>query len=227
MFGDDGKWGHNATERPDYLAIQVLLLSYLLAFVLKYYFMLPLQEWLIISIIVFYLCFQLGLHTCVHAYNNDLITYNKTTLDRHIADLTTLMVNVRRAVDRHSQRTGLPPTQVIIVTAGRCCYSGEIDKCTWRFNRIAAIEAHKQGFAVFEREEIERRLLFKSEGYENFKPLAPKLHLEMPGPSIVATSMLGLISCLVKNQTLAMPGIDQFKVFTEPPNSDRRKVARH
>ena len=134
------------------------------------------------------------------------------------------MVNVRRAVDQHSKRTGLPPTQVIIVNAGRCCYAGEINMCTWRFNRIAAIEAHKQGFAVLEREEIERRLLFKSEGFENYRPLQPKLHLEMPAPAIVATSMLGLISCLVKNETFLMPGVDQFKVFTEPPNSQRGKV---
>ena len=40
-----------------------------------------------------------------------------------------------------------------------------MDHCTWRFNRRMAIEAHKFGFAVFEREEVERRLLFKSDAH--------------------------------------------------------------
>ena len=73
--------------------------------------------------------------------------------------------------------------------------------CIWRFNRMVAQEAHKQGFVVFEREEIERRLLFKSEHYDPTKVLKFALHLENPAPNIIATSLLTLISCLRKNES--------------------------
>ena len=37
----------------------------------------------------------------------------------------------------------------------------DYDLCSWRFNRAVAKEAHRHGFNVLEREEIERRYLFK------------------------------------------------------------------
>ena len=75
----------------------------------------------------------------------------------------------------------------------------KIDRCSWIFNRVLAYEAHKAGFVVFEREEIERRLLFKSEHYGDYRTMHPKLHLESPAANIVATSLLTLITCLTKN----------------------------
>ena len=75
------------------------------------------------------------------------------------------------------------------------------DECIWRFNRILTHEAHKQGFAVLEREEIERRLLFKAEHYIPTRNMKPNLHLETPAPNIIATALLTLISCLKKNES--------------------------
>ena len=59
----------------------------------------------------------------------------------------------------------------------------------------------KQGFAVLEREEIERRLLFKGEHYIPTRNMKPNLHLESPAPNIIATALLTLISCLKKNES--------------------------
>ena len=76
-----------------------------------------------------------------------------------------------------------------------------VNECSWRFNRILTHEAHKQGFAVLEREEIERRLLFKAEHYIPTRNMKPNLHLETPAPNIIATALLTLISCLKKNES--------------------------
>ena len=76
-----------------------------------------------------------------------------------------------------------------------------MNECQWRYNRILAHEAHKHGFVVLEREEIERRLLYKSEHYIPVRTMKPILHLENPSANIIATSLLVLISCLRKNET--------------------------
>ncbi len=61
--------------------------------------------------------------------------------------------------------------------------------------RLVTDEAHKQGFPVLERAEIERRLMFKSLGHP--KPaLAHEVHLAMPGPAISSTALLHMITCL-------------------------------
>ena len=61
-------------------------------------------------------------------------------------------------------------TTVVIQTAGRIGNSDPHgDACSWRFNRILAYEAHRRGFAVLEREELERRLQYKSEYHPDFK----------------------------------------------------------
>ena len=61
-------------------------------------------------------------------------------------------------------------TTVVIQTAGRIGNSDpHADACSWRFNRILAYEAHRRGFVVLEREELERRLQYKSEYHPDFK----------------------------------------------------------
>ena len=110
-------------------------------------------------------------------------------------------------------------------------HSLKMSECTWRFARILTHEAHKAGeqgrhrhhhvstspvahilvpialtppaagFPVLEREEIERRLLYRSEHYMPVRSMKPVLHLENPASNIVATSLLVLISCLRKNET--------------------------
>ncbi len=67
------------------------------------------------------------------------------------------------------------------------------NRCQWRLNRIAAHHAHLNGFPVFEREEIEHRLLFKSEFSPYHKPVNPHIHLDIPGPQIVSTALLAMV----------------------------------
>ena len=140
------------------------------------------------------LTFQFGLHTCFPGIHNDSMVH------KHLEEIPLYMAAVRKAVDR---RRGVGHhTTVIMVTSGRLGGPDhESDLCIRRFNRVAARAAHDQGFAVLEREEIERRLMFKSEYYDKVASMKLKLHLDNPAPQIVATSLLGLISCLAQNRT--------------------------
>jgi len=147
------------------------------------------------------LTFEVGLHTCFHAHLGDGKPLNQTLIEKHEKDLPKLMTGIREAIERPNARG--TKTQVILVTGGRIGNPDHaLDQCSWRFNRVAAREAHAQGFSVFEREEIERRLLFKSEHYVAHRTMKPQLHLENPAPQIIATALLGLISCLRKNETV-------------------------
>jgi hypothetical protein len=141
------------------------------------------------------LTFEVGLHTCVHGYDN------ATTVKRHEDEVPLLMTAVHGAIQRHKTIYG-KQTMVIVSTGGRGEYGNvKMSECSWRFNRILAHEAHKRGFVVLEREEIERRLLFRSEHYVTTRSIKPVLHLENPASNIIATSLLVLISCLRKNET--------------------------
>ena len=128
-----------------------------------------------------------GLHTCFHALppQNGKVA-NWTMVKNHQLDLKKLMVTINKALHRTEPHDPV------------------MDDCIFRFNRIMAKEAHDAGFPVFEREEIERRLLFRSEHFEDFRTIKPHLHLDAPAPAIVATSLLSLISCL-KGGTLHVP----------------------
>jgi hypothetical protein len=149
-----------------------------------------------------YLIIHIGLHTCVHAING--AHYNQTMITQHLQDINSLIHGITTAIQRTPTTTTLPSyrTTVIFQLAGR---SGSTDQrqdsCTREFNRQVAYLAHEAGFIVFEREEIERRLLFKSEYWSDHRAIKPNLHLEPPGPQIVATALLGLIACLAKNET--------------------------
>lgn len=119
---------------------------------------------------------------------------------RHENDITTMVKNISLAIQRTP--VDLPRTVVIFQLPGRAGGSdAREDHCSREFNRILAKEAHKGGFVVIEREELERRLLYKSEFIADFRSIKPNLHLESPAPNIVATSLLGLIGCLQRNGT--------------------------
>jgi hypothetical protein len=143
------------------------------------------------------LVIHLGLHTCVHSWHSPE-SQNTTMIAQHKRDLKTLMKAVRTAVDRTPPH--MPRTTVIIQLAGRAGNSDpKIDHCSRTMNRVAAYEGHLQGFAAFEREEIERRLLFKSEYFRDVSYIKPILHLESPAANIVGTSLIALIGCLKRN----------------------------
>jgi hypothetical protein len=114
-------------------------------------------------------------------------------IEKHEADIPILMNAIQKAIARPS--SSLIPTIVVFITSGRYAYTDfHADSCIWRFNRKLVHEAHKHGFAVLEREEIERRFLFRHH-------VKAMMHLDAPGPQIVGTSLLALLGCLRRNGT--------------------------
>ena len=152
------------------------------------------------------LAFEVGLHSCFHAFNPSTGHVNQSFVDWHTEDIKRLMKGVREAVDRPrapSPEGGIAAasnnskTLVIFTTAGRIGNpSPELDRCTWTFNRVLVHEAHLHGFVVLEREEIERRLLFKSDFNPRLKLIKNGLHLAAPSPQIIATSLAALVGCM-------------------------------
>jgi len=151
--------------------------------------------------------FEVGLHTCFHAWDNAHKVLNEAFIVKHEADLPVLFKAITKAITRPTADNQTYPgheTLVIVSTAGRIgTEDSGLDHCSWRWNRQLAIEAHKAGFAVFEREEIERRLLFKSDVHmasHQGKYIKPGMHLAAPSPQIVATALMAMISCLRKSR---------------------------
>ena len=143
------------------------------------------------------LVLHIGLHTCVHSWGTPTFQ-NNSMIRQHKQDIKTLMKAVRTAIDRTPST--LPRTRVIVQLAGRAGNSDPMgDHCSRTVNRVAAYEGHLQGFAVLEREEIERRLLYKSEFFSEVSYIKTLLHLENPSANIVGTSLLALIACLERN----------------------------
>ena len=142
---------------------------------------------------------QFGLHSCLHAherseYKDDHSVANDSMIEMHIASIPKLMKSIRYAIDR----PGVNRTKsVIIVTSGASGFinSQLINDCVVRVNRATTDEAHKYGFAVLDRGEIERRLMHKSLG--SASPLVKiDTHLGQPAQSIVATCLLKILTCL-------------------------------
>lgn len=167
VFGPDGPWSNSSERIPDILVVQV------------------------------------GLHSCFHAFNTATGGVNQSFVDWHTGDLPRLMASIKTAVARprpsHPEDNVAPANRTIVVisTAGRIGNpSAVLDKCTWTFNRVLAHEAHLAGFVVLEREEIERRLLFKSDMNPRMKFIKAGMHLAAPSPQIIATSLTALVGCL-------------------------------
>lgn len=147
---------------------------------------------------------QMALHVCFHAYNPQYRTINESYVKYHESTLPTVMGAIRDAIERPlPDGTPIPKdqqTKVIIATSGRIGNPDlNLDNCIWKFNRQLTVEAHAAGFPVFDREEIERRLLRKSDsflGRHSGGTIKPNMHLPAPGPQIVATALLAMISCL-------------------------------
>lgn len=103
------------------------------------------------------------------------------------------MKEVKDALNRRPDSN----TTVIVLTSGVTYQpQGEaMDSCISRLNRITANAAHEQGFAVLERGEIERRLMFKSMHMDN-PFINPEIHLTQPIQNIIATCLLQMLNCL-------------------------------
>lgn len=154
------------------------------------------------------LTIQYGLHTCWHAtpeglYSKHLNETNTTMIEQHSKSIWKLMSSVRRALDKETlvkNGAGVKrnATTVIVMTSGTSGLGDaglHIDSCITKLNRITMDAAHANGFAVLERGEIERRLMYKS--YQAPTPLIPMdMHLIQPAQNIIATTLLHLYSCL-------------------------------
>lgn len=153
-----------------------------------------------------FIAIQVGLHTCFHAVTT-ADNVNKTMLQQHEAGLKVLMDNIQIAIDRPNLSGH--KTLVIFITSGRTgILDYRADQCIWRFNRVLAREAHRHKFTVLEREEIERRFLFKAEHFAETRWTKFSMHLDTPGPQIVGTSLLALVACLRRNGTA--PQINEY-----------------
>lgn len=165
----------------------------------------------------------MGLHSCWHAHpeinrmfpNNGVsklslddhhidhehIQVNDTLIASHASSVPRLMKLVKLALSKvnlnSTDSSNREHTRVIISTVGMT-FIPRVDICINQFNKIVTDAAHEQGFPVFDRGEIERRLMRKSIGHN--KPLLLNdVHLERPGPAITSTALLGMITCLRNN----------------------------
>lgn len=134
---------------------------------------------------------------------------------RHEKDIKTMIQRIKQAV--HRTPAHLPRTIVIYQLPGRAGGSDpREDRCSREFNRILAREAHAEGSTVIEREEMERRLLYRSEFWSEYRSIKPNLHLEAPAPNIIATSMLYLLGCLQShNDTSTVTSSNSTKAVKE------------
>lgn len=132
---------------------------------------------------------------------------NESLINSHASLVSVLMHDIKKAIRNgvnvslnrdFSNRQG-NATQVLITTTGMT-FIPRVDLCINQFNRIIVDEAHRQGFPVFDRAEVERRLMSRSLGHPH-PILKNSVHLDKPGPAITSTSLLRLISCLIKNIT--------------------------
>lgn len=157
------------------------------------------------------LVIQLGLHTCHHAFDNNGGSPNVTMIRRHESDLHLLMQAIGNATAREPYINQLGhKTMVIFMLAGRTGITDHrIDKCSWRFNRVFASIAHLYGYPVLEREELERRFLYKTE-YAQVKWTKYAMHLDSPAPQMIGTSLLSLVSCLRRNGSQSLRFNDIF-----------------
>ena len=148
---------------------------------------------------------QMGLHTCWHATNEGLYSRhsnetNVTMIENHIQDIWKLMKSIRVAIDsRVNNDPAMNKTTVIILTSGLTGFgmsTVKTDACVQRINRVTKRAANAYGFAVLERGEIERRLMYNSLYFDEDPVFPNEMHLVQPAQNLVATTLLHLYSCL-------------------------------
>ena len=139
-----------------------------------------------------FLLLQLGYWTCVKPYASDNPDTN--FIKNSEANIKTFFTALKAATQKSAKNT----TVIISLASRGHLHKWEADYCTWRLNRIIAYEAHTKGFIVLEREEVETRLLFRTE--RDISPIkTPKALLEFPGSQIIAASLTTLLNCLEQN----------------------------
>ena len=133
----------------------------------------------------------------------EIVQHNETLINSHASLVSVLMRDIKEAItnnivnvsSKHDNTTKRKAniTQVLVTTTGMT-FIPRVDICINQFNRIILDEAHKQGFPVLDKAEIERRLVSRSLGHP--KPaIKNSVHLDKPGPAIISTALLHIISC--------------------------------
>lgn len=137
--------------------------------------------------------------------NAESVQVNETMINSHASLVSFLMNDIKEAVTsgiyvspkRDSLFQRVANVTLVLVTTTGMTYIPRVDICINQFNRIILDEAHKHGFPVLDRAEIERRLLRRSLGHPR-PVLKNSVHLEKPAPAITSTALLNMISCLIK-----------------------------
>ena len=145
---------------------------------------------------------QTGLHSCWHSYpegpmSHHLKDVNQGILDKHKSDITKLMGAIRRAIDSNTIANS-NPTTVIVLTSGVTGYGpnfGRVDACIQSMNRATSEAAMRYGFAVLDRGEIERRLMYQS-SYSDNPYFKTDVHLIAPVQQLVASLLLHFYQCV-------------------------------
>ena len=176
------------------------------------------------------LTLQMGLHSCWHThpeglYSTELKEVNQSMVNRHLADIPKLMAAVRRAVDISNKKTTQGTKMVIVLTSGNTgmANTARIDECILRLNNAVSSAAHAYGFAVLERGELERRLMYKSVQAEEPR-LEVDMHLPQPAQNIIATCLLHLMNCLRNSSLGPLSGIATGAVSTRQKSAQARPL---
>ena len=159
---------------------------------------------------------QVGYAACYESYNSKnghkIDGGIEDRSDRNVGPLMNTMgrlirgLHERPELQNSNANSSIPKPMMVVALAPRNplqdYYS---DVCTWKLNRKVAFEAHKRKFIVFEREEIEGRVLFRSEydieGDAALEPyvLHPHNLTQFPIPQIVTSSFTSMLGCLDAN----------------------------
>jgi hypothetical protein len=150
------------------------------------------------------LVIQVGHSTCLPssdpAKSETELQHSEETFNTHAAQVDTLF-DTMKAVFGGSNSAGASTT-VIVSTAPRALIgNSKSEICMWKLNRIIARAAHRRGFIVLEREEMEHRVMFKLQNSEDLLRIGVMDVTEPPMAEIVSTSLLSMIACLARNVT--------------------------
>jgi hypothetical protein len=156
---------------------------------------------------------QIGYSTCLPSFDAEKsateLQHGEDDFNTHVQQVDALLDAIKAAVARPQAASSSPagdtpahPTTVIVSTAPRSAVSNsKASFCTWKLNRIIARAAHNRGFVVFEREEMEHRIAFKSEYSEDLLQIGAVDAAPAPVSSFVSTALLSMMNCLARNET--------------------------
>jgi hypothetical protein len=145
---------------------------------------------------------QTGLHSCFHGLPPEASKPSPAFIDEELKNVDRLLSSLSAAVSRANALNRWPI--VIIMTSGRIFrhsisddVAAQLHNCTSVFNKRIVAQARKYKFAVFDREEIEHRILYPYEHDKVDRVLAPMIHEPFPVPQVISTALLSFLSCLV------------------------------